>query len=62
LDIYNLLGQQIVTLVDRMQKAGHFRSIWDGKDQNGKVLPSGVYVYQLQAENFSEVKKMLLMH
>jgi len=61
LDIYNLLGQKISTLVDEIQQAGNFRATWDGKDSSGRIVPSGVYFYRLEADGFTTVKKMLFL-
>jgi len=60
-DIYNLLGQRIIILVDKKHQAGRFNLIWDGKDSSGRIVPSGVYFYRLETENFSDIKKMLLL-
>jgi len=59
--VYNLLGQQINTLIDKNHDAGHFNLIWNGKDNLGQAVPSGVYFYKIQAEGFTKTKKMLLL-
>jgi flagellar hook assembly protein FlgD len=41
--------------------AGNYSVQWDGKDELGRVAPSGVYLYRLQANDFSAVKKMVLI-
>ena len=61
LEIFNVLGQRISTLFNGIQQAGYFRVSWDGKDSSGRIVPSGVYFYRLETENFLEVKKMLLL-
>ena len=61
LDIYNLLGQRVTTLINEYQKAGYNRIIWDGKDQAGNGVSSGVYFYRIEAGNFNESKKMLML-
>jgi hypothetical protein len=61
LKIYNLIGQQVRTLVDRIQDAGAYEIRWDGKDGLGQALPSGVYLYQIQADQYSQGKKMTLL-
>jgi len=61
LAIYNILGQHIRTLVDEEKPEGTYRVYWDGRDKNGQAVPSGVYFYRLQAGDFSEVKKMILL-
>ena len=59
--VYNLLGQKIATLLDQSQQAGQFNVVWDGKDSYGRVVPSGVYFYRLETENFSEMKRMIML-
>ena len=61
LNIYNILGQEIRTLVDEPKDAGYYTVTWDGKDSQGQNVSSGVYFYRLQTENFVETKKMVLM-
>ena len=61
LDVYNLLGQKVTTLVDEVKEAGIHQVIWNGKDNKGNTVTSGVYFYRIKADNFSEVKKMVLM-
>ncbi len=59
--IYNLFGQEIRTLVDKTYPAGNHSMRWDGKDNLGKAVSSGVYFYRLQAGSFMQVKKMNLL-
>jgi len=61
LEIYDLLGQRIATLVDSRKLAGKYTQIWDSKDQRGNVVASGIYFYKLTAGDFVRVKKMVLM-
>ena len=61
LEIYNILGQRIRTLVDKDQAIGLHRIQWDGKDDRGLKASSGVYIYRLKAGTFNESKKMLLL-
>jgi hypothetical protein len=61
LKIFSLLGEEIRALVDEQREAGYQAVRWDGKDKNGKLVASGVYLYQLQAGTFYEVKKMSLL-
>jgi hypothetical protein len=56
LSVYNLLGQEVVTLVSKIQKAGHYQVEWDGSE-----FPSGVYLYILTAGKEQVVKKMMLL-
>ncbi|MDD5529584.1 MAG: T9SS type A sorting domain-containing protein [bacterium] len=59
--IFNISGQEIVTLVDKEQKAGSYTVGWNGKDKTGKLVPTGMYLYQLKSGNFCETKKVVLM-
>ena len=61
LKIYNVLGQLVKTLVDEPKERGTYEVIWDGKDENGNEVASGVYFYRLQTEDFTQTKKMVLM-
>jgi len=61
LEIYNLLGHKIRTLVNAFQEAGNYEVVWDGKDDTGKNVSNGVYIYKIQAGGFSEMKKMLFV-
>jgi hypothetical protein len=59
--IYNSIGQRIRTLVDDFQELGSHAVIWDGRDDDGRALASGVYIYRLTAGSFSEARKMVLI-
>jgi flagellar hook assembly protein FlgD len=61
LRIFNTLGQEIRTLADDYYQPGNYRMRWDGKDRHGNTVPSGIYLYQLQAGTFSQVRKMSLL-
>jgi len=61
LTIYNVLGQPVRTLVQEQRPAGVHVIAWDGRNDNGEQMASGVYHYRLQAESFAETKKMLLI-
>jgi len=61
INIYNTLGQQIVTLVDAQYAAGFHNVRWDGKNRNGTQVSSGVYLYRIQAGEFSQLRKMILI-
>jgi parallel beta-helix repeat protein len=61
LKIYNTLGQEVRTLLNAPYEVGVHRIRWEGKDNNGKPVASGVYLYQLRAGNFSQVRKMSLL-
>lgn len=59
--IFNLLGQEIITLVNERQLAGYYQISWGGKDNSGQTVGSGVYFVVLRAETFTTNKKMLLI-
>jgi len=61
LKIYNILGQEIKTLIDEKQAPGYYSVLWDGTNQKESGLPSGVYLYRLKAGRFSQTRKMLLI-
>jgi photosystem II stability/assembly factor-like uncharacterized protein len=58
LEIFNVLGQLVRTLVHQHQAIGAYSVTWDGKDNNGILLSSGIYYYQIQANTYRSVKKM----
>jgi flagellar hook assembly protein FlgD len=61
LQIYNLLGQKVRTLVKKRQAAGWHEVRWNGADDSGNPVASGVYIYRLTAGKFSQSRKMLLL-
>jgi hypothetical protein len=66
LKVFNLLGQEVVTLVDGVQGASYFNAVWDGRNSIGQQVSTGVYFYQLDAKsvsgkNFGSIKKMLFI-
>jgi len=61
LGIYDLLGKQIKTLVNQSQDAGNKIAMWNGTDNLGRPVSAGVYLYQIQAGDFTQTRKMLLL-
>jgi len=61
LTIFNILGQKIVTLVSQEMQAGYHKSIWNGRNENGETVTSGVYFYRLQSGKNVVNKKMVLI-
>ena len=61
LKIYNILGQKVRTLLDEPKRPGNYEAIWDGKDDRGKEVASGIYFYKLTAGSYQKIKKMVLM-
>jgi hypothetical protein len=61
LDIYNIRGQKVKTLVDEPYESGIHQIVWEGKDKNDRRVSSGVYIYRLQTESYTATKKMMLL-
>jgi flagellar hook assembly protein FlgD len=62
LKIYNQLGQVVKTLInDQVMTKGTYEMIWDGKNDAGKPVSSGIYIAQLRFGNFSKEIKMMLV-
>ena len=61
LDVYNITGQHVASLVKEEQHAGLHSVTWDGTTREGQGAVSGVYVYRLRAGNRVESRKMLLL-
>jgi len=61
LKVYNVLGQEVKTLVNQRQKAGAYRATWNGEDNQNQKVTSGIYFYQLKAKDVSSVRKMILL-
>ena len=61
IDIYNIRGQRVKTLLNENMKPGRYSSEWNGVDDNGRNVTSGIYFYRMTAVGFSETKRMVLM-
>lgn len=61
INIYNLKGQLVRNLVNDSRKAGFHRALWNGKDDNGRNVSSGIYLYRMETTGFSATRKMMLM-
>ena len=61
LHVYNIKGEKVRTLVDEDQQAGLHFSLWNGTDDTGRPVSSGVYFYRLNAGNYTASRKMILM-
>jgi hypothetical protein len=59
--IYNMLGQEIATLVNGELEAGVHAYNWNGMDSNGKAIATGTYIYRMTAGTFVETKKMMFL-
>jgi len=61
LNIYNISGQLVKTLVDAKQPPGHYNLIWNGRDNSNRSVSAGVYFYRLNAGDVNLTKKMVLL-
>ncbi len=61
IDVYNLMGQKVATLVNERINAGYHTVNWNGRDASGNRVTSGVYIYKITAGDFAKSKKMLLV-
>jgi DNA/RNA endonuclease YhcR with UshA esterase domain len=59
--IYNMLGQKVRTLINEAYNPGFHVINWDGCDDGGNVVPTGLYIYRIKAGNFIASKKMMMM-
>ncbi|MDD2332032.1 MAG: choice-of-anchor J domain-containing protein, partial [Candidatus Cloacimonetes bacterium] len=61
IEIYNVKGQRVRTLVNETKASGNYDVTWNGKDNHGRNVSSGIYYYKMNAGKFSSTKKMILM-
>lgn len=61
LEVYNIRGQKVKTLINETRFAGNHSVVWTGLDDNGKPVSSGLYFYRLTTPNSIQTKKMLLL-
>ncbi len=62
LNVYNLLGERVATIYNSYAQPGNYKATWNGLDLNGNQVPSGTYLFELDAgEYFHQVKKMTMM-
>lgn len=61
ISIYNRLGQKVRTLIDETKPVGRFQIKWNGTDDWGRQVSSGIYFYQIETDKFTATKKMILL-
>ncbi len=61
LTIYNLLGEEIVTIVNEKQSAGNYTAHWNGADNHGNEVPTGIYIYQLNSMDYVKTRKLTIL-
>ena len=60
-DVYNVLGERVVTLVNEVKEQGYYTVVWDGRNASNQQVASGLYFYTMRAGEFKNVKKMMLV-
>jgi hypothetical protein len=60
-DIYNILGKKVKRILEQRLKAGNYAIDWDGKDEKGNGVSTGIYFYRVQAGSIAQTKKMVLL-
>jgi hypothetical protein len=61
LEIFDVTGRKTATLVKKELPPGEYEILWDGRDETGREVGSGVYIYRLKSGNFTQSRKMLLL-
>ncbi len=61
IEIFNIMGQLVMQVEREHQAAGEYSVRWDGRDHSGRMLASGVYIYQLTSRGVTESKRLLLL-
>ena len=61
LRVYDIAGRLVKTLIQGTQNAGYYYVMWDGTDNTGKAIASGIYIYELVAGDFRQVNKMMFL-
>ena len=59
--IYNINGQKVRTLVNETKEAGYYNVVWDGRNETGELVSSGIYLYRIASGNFVKIDKMTFM-
>ena len=60
-EVFDVLGQKVRTLVDGEQAAGRYQVRWEGRDENGRNAASGIYFYRLHTDGFHSIRRMVLL-
>ena len=55
------MGKKVYTIVEEQQSPGYKSILWNAKDNNGRSVGAGLYIYQVQTGNFIQTKKMILL-
>jgi hypothetical protein len=61
LDVFDVSGRHVRTLLDGWMEMGFYREVWDGRAEDGQMCPSGVYFHRLTVGSFKASRKMILV-
>lgn len=61
LTMYNIIGQKVRSLISKIKTPGSYSLVWDGRNDKGLIMPSGIYFYRFQAGDFTDTKKLLYL-
>ncbi len=61
LGIYDIIGREVVRLVDQELQTGYHRAVWDAKDHAGRAMPTGIYIARLITPEYTKSIKMVLL-
>ena len=61
IEVYNVRGQLVKTLVDGIQGPGEYSVVWNGTDNMGRNVGSGIYFYRIKADRFTATRKMVVL-
>jgi flagellar hook assembly protein FlgD len=61
LTVHNVLGQEVARIVDEAQTEGYYDVRWNGTNESGGIVGTGVYFFRIHAGDFTETRKMLLV-
>ena len=61
IDIYNIKGQRVKSLVNDTYKTGNYNVVWNGRNNDGNIVSSGLYFYRMKADGYSQTRKMILI-
>ena len=59
--IFNIAGNKVATIINKNLTIGSYNVVWDGKSDNGLMLSSGIYFYEMKGLDFHAVKKLILV-
>jgi hypothetical protein len=59
--VYNILGQKVRTLVNDRMEPGYHSVVWDGRNEDGRTVASGIYIYRFEAIDYTKTLKLMLL-